>query len=136
MPVVHSPILSWMWDASSEVVPTKLYKYLVPVVTWKLRWSKRALVPLTITGFMTKIDLVGSGKYPHAGPILNNKLNTFSISSNFPPAAASLAYQGCRHVGIVNFSCKVSGSISLLYRIIARESPCVMISRLTNQWPS
>ena len=53
------------------------------------------------------MDLVGSGKYPRAVSLDSNKLNTCSISSNFLPVAALLAYQGCRHVGTATFSCSV-----------------------------
>ena len=43
---------------------------------------ERALVHSTIAGLITKINVVGLGKYPRAGPRFNNKLKTLPTSSN------------------------------------------------------
>ena len=84
IPVDHSLTFAWMRGTSSAVVLTKPPIYLVPVVTWRLMWSKSVLARSSIAGFTTKIDLAGSGKYPRVGLLDCNKLKTLSISSNFP----------------------------------------------------
>ena len=111
MVVFHSDAFWRMWDDLLEQDPMKPHRYLVPVMSVKPRWSKTALARSTIAGLTTSIDLIGSGKYPLAGPIVINNLNTFLTSSNLPPTTALSAYHGCNDVGTTAFNCTVSGSI-------------------------
>ena len=108
-------------------------KYMVPVVTWKLRWSKCALACLTIVGFTTNIYLVGLGKYPRASHLVSTKLKILSISSNVPPAAVFSAYHGCKLVGTTAFNCRVSSNILIPDIIMTRGLPYVTPSQLEIQ---
>ena len=83
-PVIHPETFWQMWDNSSEQEPIKPPVYLVRVTTIKPRWSKCALARSTIAGLITSMDLIGSGKYPLAGLIVTNKLNTFLHRQNSP----------------------------------------------------
>ena len=133
MPVVHSPTLARMWDASPVASPTKMPRYLVPVVNWKPRWSKCVLARSAIAGFTTNINLVNLGKYPLTGPLVSNKLKCISISSNLPPAAASSVYYDCKLIGTVAFNFRVGSNIPIPYSIMVRGPPCAIPSQLTNQ---
>ena len=125
-----------MWEDLSGKEPTKPPRYLVLVMTVNPRWSKCTLARLTIAGLTTSIDLVGLGKYPLAGLVVANKINTFFTSSKLPPTTASSEYYGCRHVGTADFNCSVIGSMPMTYRIITRGLPCVTLSQLHSQWPT
>ena len=113
IPVAHLPTFFRMWDNSSAVVPKKLPRYLVPVVILNPRWLKRALVRSTIADFTTKINLVGLGNYPLAGPLANNKLKTSLISSKFTPGGASSTYHVCSADDTAAFNCRAKGSITI-----------------------
>ena len=84
MPVDHSLTFCQLWDNLSAVDPLKPPRYLVPVTTVNPRWLKCALARSIIAGLTTSMDLVSSGKYPLAGPVVCNKLITFIISLKIP----------------------------------------------------
>eukprot|EP00978_Attheya_sp_CCMP212_P005261 scaffold11661_cov30-Attheya_sp.AAC.2 len=70
-------------------------RYRLPVVIRNPKSPSAAFAAARFVSRTTRMLLLGSGKYPRAGPNFCRLLsNCFQMAVNDPPAPASSAYQG------------------------------------------
>ena len=131
----HPSTFSYNHRSCAVYVPMKRPKYLLPItICSPFLWKKSSALG-TFCGDMTKILLVGSGKYPCGGPCNINSSRCRWIPLKVPPALESSSYHVLVTLGWAVRRYRIRGRIPRPYAIMAMGCPWVTPYFIWGKWP-